>query len=358
MFIKEYGYEYDALTDEALYRETIGKTATKKYNGAYCLRSGRDALKVVAREYKNATILIPALACDSMVQPFEQYNHNVIFYKYKDTLEIDFDYLLSLINKYKDSIIIFLFMNYFGIESISRERINNLKKSFGNIVFLNDITHTFPYEKKEDFIADYTIVSLRKWVNIPDGGLLWAKKDLKNHSFDKDLSFFEKRLYAQNLRNKFLEIGDLSLKEEYRNIFSTVTEIINNSLQPSLMSEYSYEMLKKINFETIRKKREENAKTIIDILKRENKIKIIQKSNKNSNLYVPIVIDFRNEKQKVLSSFGIFNTIIWPLRNKQKQLCRYARYIEEHILAIPCDQRYTIEDMKHISYEIVRVINE
>ena len=78
---EEYGYEYDATLNEAVWSITQGKTTADQLWGAYCLRSGRDALKAIAREYTPRIVLLPALACDSMVFPFKLYGHQVQYYK-------------------------------------------------------------------------------------------------------------------------------------------------------------------------------------------------------------------------------------------------------------------------------------
>ena len=92
--VKEYGYEYDAALNEEVWSKTEGKVTTEQLFGAYCLRSGRDALKAIAREYPPCIALLPALACDSMVRPFEQYGHNVRYYK----LNSDFSINLNSLN--------------------------------------------------------------------------------------------------------------------------------------------------------------------------------------------------------------------------------------------------------------------
>ena len=86
-------------------------------------------------------------------------------------------------------------------------------------------------------------------------------------------------------------------------------------------------------------------------------VQIIQKETRISDLYVTFLVENRDKIQKKLSEIGIFNTIIWPLCELQKNTCGVAKYTEESMLAAPCDQRYTVEDMKYIGAEIVRVCN-
>ena len=85
---------------------------------------------------------------------------------------------------------------------------------------------------------------------------------------------------------------------------------------------------------------------------------MIQKDTRFSDLYVAFMVPNRDEVQKRLSNMGIFNTIIWPLNEKQKEVFIIACITEENMLAAPCDQRYGVEDMNYIGNEIVRVVSD
>ena len=201
------------------------------------------------------------------------------------------------------------------------------------------------------------MASLRKWVNIPDGGLLWTNIELKNQFFDHDLTFFEKRLHAQCMRHEFLLTGNQLLKTEYIKIFSTVSKIIDKDKKPSKMSAYTYEIVKRTDFDWISKIRKINVATLIETLKEANII-CIQEMAGASDIYVPILVNNRKQLQRRLSEMGIFCTIIWPLNEEQRKKSNLARYIEEHMLAIYCDQRYKTEDMRYIASQIVRLNSE
>ena len=215
--VREYGYEYDAVLDKEIWQRYGGKCTDKKMLAAHCLRSGRDALKAIAREYEPCEALLPSLACDSMVMPFEQYGHKVVFYKLNKDYSIDFESLKQCVGKERT---LFLYMDYFGKKSISDQELESLR-SFSNIVFIEDRTHNLIWKRKSSFQPEYIMASLRKWLPIPDGGLLWGKisKPLQN-----DSSFSTMRLRAQNLRHEYLNCGDESIKTEFRKIFSTVSE--------------------------------------------------------------------------------------------------------------------------------------
>ena len=346
--IKEYGYEYDAVLNEKLWEETQGKVTTEKYQGAYCLRSGRDALKAIAREYEPRTVFLTALSCDSMVFPFEKYGHKIHFYRLNKDYSID----LGSLKECKENAI-FLYMDYFGRRAISDEELECLR-SKGNFVFIEDRTHNYIWDSISSYQPDYVITSLRKWLAIPDGALLWGNI---NKPFDKDTSFSSTRLKAQGMRHSFLQNGDESLKTTYRKIFSSVSEIMDKD-GPSAMSAYSYAIVKETDWEEIRSARSNNAKVLISIMQSCPAISFIQNKTGFSDLYVAFTVQNRDAVQKTLSQEGIFNTIIWPLNNKQRAICDVARNTESHMLAAPCDQRYSVDDMEYIGHEIVRVVND
>ncbi len=347
--IKEFGYEYDAVLDNSLWKETRGKVTSEKLFGAYCLRSGRDAIKAIAREFKPSIVLLPALSCDSMVMPFKMYGHKVHYYRLNNDYSID----IKSIEKYIGSeLVLFLYMDYFGIKSINDIELEQLKNS-GNIIFIEDRTHNLIWDRKSKFHPNYTIASLRKWLPIPDGGLLWGEI---SKPFEADTSFSALRLEAQCMRHEYLNKGDEVLKTKYRRIFTTVSDIMDTD-EPSSMTAYSYSLAKKSDFESTRTIRSQNADALIKILRASPHISLIQDKTTFSDLYVAFKTPKRDDVQKQLSENGIFNTIIWPLTDEQKHTCSVAKDTEENMLAAPCDQRYTVDDMIHIGKEIVKVIN-
>lgn len=180
---------------------------------------------------------------------------------------------------------------------------------------------------------------------------------MKNSFIGKDVTFAESRLKAQCMRNEYFRTGKECIKTEYRKIFSTVSDIIDFDKNASYMSLYSYELALQTDWSEIRKKRMNNAKQLIQALENTD-FRLIQNNVGESDLYVPFTIDNRDAKQALLSQKGIFNTIIWPLSDVQKEICPIAKYTEEHMLAAPCDQRYTQDDMNKIGNEMARIFNE
>ena len=346
--VKEFGYEYDAIIDNELFSMTKSMSATDRLFGAHCLRSGRDALKAIAREFAPSVVLIPTLSCESMFHPFELYGHEVRFYRLDENYSVEMNSL-----DFGDNHSILVYMDYFGKQSLSDQQLFEIKKRH-NVTFVEDITHTLIWDRIRAFQPDYVIASLRKWLSIPDGGLLWGNI---SKPFSSELTFFNRRLEAQALRHNYLTSGDEYIKSEFRSIFSTVSKLIDDD-DPVLMSMYSYCIAKNTDWGLIRELRKNNAKTLINILSSSPEISIIQSEPGLSDLYVAFAIDNRDLVQKKLSEIGIFNTTIWPFTSVQRNKCDVSDYTESHMLAAPCDQRYTTNDMEYIGLRILQVIND
>ena len=94
----------------------------------------------------------------------------------------------------------------------------------------------------------------------------------------------------------------------------------------------------------------------MEILGNSERIKFIQSDNQKSNLYVPILIEDRDSIQSRLSSKEIFTTLIWPINDEQKHRCSVARDTEAHMLGIPCDQRYNVQDMQFVANELLKML--
>ena len=355
--LKEYGYEYNATINEGLLSRVGWLGTEKKLWEAYSLRSGRDALNVIAREYPNTTVFLPSLCCNSMITPFEIYGCKIIFYPLTSEFCVDFSVLLNKLELIKEQKLL-LFYDYFAINMFHLNQLAELKKSFKDLVLIKDITHSLLNAKDSEHYVDYTIASLRKWVNLPDGGLLWTKRKLKTSHLFEDSRFAQQRLQAQCMRTEYFIVGDESIKEQYRKIFSNVSLLLDNGISPVKMTEYSYQLALNTDWEYIKKRRIDNANILKNIFSKNQNIKLINFDINNSALYVPIMLKNRDKIQQILSSKGIFNTIIWPLRKEQMLVCPTAKYVTEHMLAVPCDQRYTKEDMIYIGNEITRLVNE
>ena len=276
-----------------------------------------------------------------MVTPFIN-NYEVVFYKLNSDLSADFSDILTKISPNT----IFLYMNYFGIPTLTVNQLRLLQKDFLDLIYIEDCTHDFLNRRKEDFIPDYLVCSVRKWLAIPDGGFLISKEKI-NFPKETDLFFSNLRLQALKNKSKYLKNGMTDLKAQYRMELAHATEYLDKSTKVVDISQESIELIMKIDFDKIYNKRKENAEILYKELNKVDNIRLLPLSSFNSTLYFPILVNNRDIIQKELAKQNIYCPVIWPLPDNQ--VCKVSKEVADHMLALPCDHRYHGFDMKHIS---------
>lgn len=351
--VTEYGSEFD-WASSAAYVEDDFNSHYIKSKSAYRFRSGRDALKAVAQQYSktHSTVLLPVLCCESMVTPFSMNGYEVSFYKLKENLTADEDDLKS---KMSDTTLV-VYMSYFGIEPFGADFLNSLRQGYPEAKFVEDRTHT-PLCDNADFPADVVVVSIRKWLAIADGGLVFSKDEFKK-IYSADLNFYDLRKAAMAKKSEFLQSGNEELKDEFRMLLGEAGEMLDVSPNPCGMTEASAEQLLKTDFKRIYEQRVKNVQSLKDGLKPLadcGKLNFITSAPEKSTLYFPILVKNRNAVQKALAEKSVFCPVIWPVPEKAKNICSRSEYVAENMLAIPCDQRYEQDDMLKIA-EIINTV--
>lgn len=354
--ITEYGSEFDWDSNvEYIYND---EQKNNEEDNIQYFRSGRDSLCAIALKYKNSykNVLIPALCCDSMVEPFRKYNYKIEYYKLNKDMSSNIKDIISKIKK--DTI--FIYMNYFGIQTLSYIELQKLKMLEDSLVFVEDRTHDILLERgiEEVFKPDYTVCSIRKWLAIPDGGLLFD--NLINYKFMKheDSYFYTIRKEAQKLKSEYLYSGIDEKKEKFSKLLQKANIHLNNNIDLYQMSSESQQILKSIDFKKIREKRLKNVSVLLREFINFNKIKSIYSTVDKGNLYYPILVDNRDELQQAMAAKNIYCPVIWPLPQDAIGVCEISEYVSSHILALPCDQRYNDNDMKYIANTLKLIMEE
>jgi len=362
---KEIGSEFD-VSINILLKDSQKYTSFYNYNlfieepkDIVYLSNGRTAIKfVLSHILKRQEIRkcwLPGYLCETMIQPFKELKLDYEFYNIKEGLELDTKYLS---NRVKKRDLIFL-TYYFGFPQ-SDEVLDFLYeiKSL-NIVILEDITQSFLTDDiRIKRIGNYSIISIRKWFGIPEGGIAISFNDL----FDKDLlrkepfyEFVYLRLMAALLKNLYLnEI--IQEKDYFRQMFKRAEELANSNIGLNIMSELSIKILNSIDFKVLINKRRENFLFLLSNINDLNKITPLYKELKEGvcPLGFPIVVPQRDLLRAFLTSNSIFCPIHWIIPSEIPSDFSYAHYLSQNILTIPCDQRYSTNDMEIIVNKVKR----
>lgn len=346
--IIEYGSEFD-FNANSPYLET---ELQNNFSDSVLLRSGRDALKLIAKHYsgENRKIFLPALSCDSMIEPFRQFKFNINYYPINENFTANELYIEKNIGT--DDLL--LVNDYFGMASLEDKFLKKLKQK--KVKIIQDVTQHILHYKA--YHADYVIASIRKWFALPDGGLLidrnkeipYKKLVIENEHFSQI------RKIGLQIKSDYLSNGVSGLKKEYRKYFLDAEKYINEIEDIAMISNDTKIILEKINFNKLGRQRSENAEALFNQLSPLKQKCYVWKTIPKSPLYFPLLVNNRDIIQQKLAEKNLYCPVIWPIDEKARLISPFSRFISDHILAIPCDQRYNVNDMKKIADMILRIV--
>ena len=317
------------------------------------LSNGRAAIKFILSHIMKKKQInkcwLPSYLCETIIQPFKELNLDYEFYNVKENLQLDIDYLSKRVKK--NDLILTLY--YFGFPP-NGEIINYfIKLKNDNIIILEDLTHSFLsrniYLNK---LGNYSIISLRKWFGIPDGGVAISNDD----SFDKKLIIKEPFNGFVNLRLKFAILKDFYLneiinkKESFREIYEKAEDLANSTIDLNIMSNISKAILNLVDFNDIFYTRRKNYNYLLSCIKNINKINPLYPilPDEVCPLGFPIIATKRDALREYLTNNNIYCPVHWPLPEGIPKKFFYPYHLSNNILTIPCDQRYSIKDMEII----------
>ena len=345
--MREYGSEHHWQSRQGF----EGVTRRREIYAWRFYRSGRDALKQVARLHRGATVLLPALCCESMILPFTLNGCPVAFYKLKPDLTGDEADVLA---KAAPGTVL-LYMPYFDVQPFTTDFLTRLRQS--GVILLEDRTQDIIVGRPAAFLPDYTVASIRKWAALPEGGILKTAAVLPRVAADS--RFGALRRQAMEEKGTYLENGDAELKQDFLEKFHEAEALLDESGQPVSMSMENRAYMENIDFALVLSARRRNAAVLeraLEALTAAGTIRPLCKSETTAGLYYPILLENRDAVQQALARQNIYCPVIWPIPAQAQGVCETCEATAAHILALPCDQRYSEQDMATIAETLKAII--
>lgn len=291
------------------------------YSDLIALNSGRNALTYLIQAKQIKKIYIPYYLCDSIRKVCMQ-NH--IKYEY---YHIDSNFIPKGILPIHDDEFLYI-VNYYG--QISNAEISNLSKRYKRLI----VDNVQAFFQKPIPCVD-TIYSCRKFFGVPDGAFLATDTRLLK---ELDRSNSKKRM------NHILGRFEGKASEYYQDYQKAEETFENEPLMK--MSKISYNILGAIDYEKVKLVRNENYTYLHSELASYNQLNLITPTGPYA---YPFYIDKGIEIRKELATKNkIYIPTLWPevLQNCPVNSIEYQ--YAANILPLPCDQRYTQEDMNRI----------
>ena len=317
------------------------------------LSTGRAAIKFILSNIMKKRQInkcwLPSYLCETIIQPFRELNLDYEFYNIKENLQLDIEYLSEKVEK--NDLILTIY--YFGFPP-NEDIIIFLKKLKDNgIIILEDLTHSFLTKDIYLYIiGNYSVISLRKWFGIPDGGVAISNDNL----FERKLIIKEPFNGFVNLRLKFAILKNFYLnetinkKESFREIYEKAEDLANSTIDLNIMSNISKAILNLVDFNDIFYTRRKNYNYLLSCIKNINKINPLYPilPDEVCPLGFPIIATKRDALREYLTNNNIYCPVHWPLPEGIPKKFFYPYHLSNNILTIPCDQRYSIKDMEII----------
>lgn len=317
----------------------------------------REALCDIAHALENTEkrVLIPAYTCQTVITPFEEAGWQCEYYSIKRNLRIDLKGLENAITKHKPSLLVV--HPFFGMDLNEEEvaAMNGIKEKGVEIVL--DLTQCL-FSSKQYSFASFIVASYRKWMSIPDGGYLINNTDsvkiLQPETENEE--FTDREIAAMYLRGQYFSNEEQRTKAISIRLSKVADHIADSNITPHKMSQVAYNLMVKVDLEKNQKSRFANYTYLFNNIKESDKVLKVchnMAAVTTAPLYFIIFVQDRPSLQRVLVQDSIYAPLIWPVEDERVLIDDEIKYIYEHILAIPCDQRYDEDDMRRA----VEIIN-
>ena len=376
--MREYGSEHPAIVLPDGYFDKLRDLQRE----IMFLRSGREALLMAALAVKGwnrldcltdknvsnlsdfsnllrPVVLIPAYCCWSMSAPFEKAGWNVIYYRLNEDLTTDTRYLKKLMGEVKAEAI--LTMNYFG--SAKTDETVQLAKKNG-IVVIEDFSHsTFSLKKIFNPEVDIYVSSIRKSVGICDGSIIMSKEKMPEQYIHESITnFANKRFLAQTDKRLYAWSKNQEKKMDFLRTIRECESIIDEFSEVHPISEIAKGMLAQVNGEEIAYARRENMRHLHAKLNdKGNQIKLIpglERCFDGAPFSLPILVENRNKLQGKLARRGVYTQWLWPLCEEAMSICPVSRKMNDQMLSVPIDQRFSWDDIEEMADIIIEEVSK
>lgn len=305
--------------------------------------SGRSAIRFLTMGADKGKALLPEYICQSVIDCFAG-GYEIEYYRLNERLEIDEE---DIGRRLDNSVRVVYIMHYFGwmqgrdILEFIRERQQDY-----HYTILEDVTHCFLTCRES--IGDYQICSLRKWVPVPDGGVVYSKNNTfsgRDIRQEPDSSAITE---AMLLKYMYIHNG-IDCNSIYRNRFEHRERTLDQQTQIYHISEMSSILLLCFDVDVISHRRKENWNYIYNALKH---TPLMPLNDSCADGFVPftfpVLAGDRDRLRNYLMEHNIYCAVHWPIKTKEQKSFDTSRYISEHILSLPIDQRYGPEELDYM----------
>jgi hypothetical protein len=301
------------------------------------LSTGRSAFTLLTRTLRPATVWLPSYLCGVVMGAFPAQLTRVRFYAVDESLRIaDTDWLREI--QAGDMVV---FIDYFGFNQWSDSGAEARKRGAW---IVEDAWQALLNERFCDY-SHYVIFSPRKFVGVPDGGILLAQGDtsLPEQNFPAPPTrWWIEAFTASQLRAEFDRHGG---ERRWFELFRKTGA--EGPLEPYRMSELSQLILENaIDFAGVSRRRRDNFRLLARALP--ELAMFVELPDEVVPLGFPIRLAERDRVRQALFEEQIYPPTHWPLDGFIPKEFSTSHALAGKILTLPCDQRYGEDDIERM----------
>ena len=298
------------------------------YPDAVAVNNARSALLYILRARNVRKVFLPYYLCGDVMALCKREGISYELYHIDESFLPIFDHLP------KPDEMLYV-VNYYGF--IDAEREAEILHRFKRVIF----DHVQAFYQRPIPGGD-TVYSCRKFFGVPDGG--YAATDARlNQPLEQDRSQDRFR----HLLGRFEGPSASAFYEDFKR-----SEVAFEAATLREMSSLTQNLMRGIDYEAVRQKREENFQTLSDRLAARN---ILQADKPLGPYAYPLYCKDGPKVRRKLAEKKIFVPTLWP--NVLEQGNDLERDFTANILPLPCDQRYNKEDMMRVAAEVLKCID-
>ena len=297
------------------------------YPDLAAVNNARCALLYIIKAKHYKKVYLPFFLCDSVRLVLER--ERIPFEEYR----IDRTFLPLLDIKTNPEEVVYT-VNYYGL--LCDKQLIHLKNRYGNIVVDNaQAFFARPIEGID------TLFSCRKFFGVPDGGYAYTDTE-----FHEDIPVDVSMERMRHILGRF----EGNSASDYYDYFNNNDESFKG-IELRLMSKLTHNILGAIDYQAAKHRREENFKFLSNALGERNLLAM--KCPPGPYAY-PFYTKNGMMIKKQLAKRKIYVATLWP--NVLETGLDIEMDFTENILPLPCDQRYSEEDMQRVANAVKELI--
>lgn len=325
----EFGSDYHIVDNLP---QLVG-VGTERWRSGNFYANGRQAINDLIAFRGWNRIWIPRYFCYEIVDSIARCGIEIAFYE--DSPMADDSVAISQIRFTRGDVL--LRMNYFGLRGWRDSA------SLG-VEVIEDHSHDLTGDWVDNSNAAWCIASVRKSLPVGEGGVLWSPQGLqlpeKPMQTEQNIALAAKRMEAMKLKTDYLKGDDID-KDSFRKLY-VETESYFENLPLSAMAQEDYEVVDSTDVAAWNALKKSNWVVLNELLR--DKIEVLQPENDRCNP-LSFVIRGQQIRQKLIDG-AIYSAILWPVEED----------INQNLLSIHCDGRYSVSDIKMMAQKIEKCL--